>query len=181
MSPAGLYRYYDSLDGLITALITDAYNDMADHILAVTEAPGSPHDRFRDGMIAYRQWAVEHPNRFLLIFGTPINCGTVTAVMKTFLERTSWTLARPGHVPLEGCPTPRATKKKRAIILLSTGLVPPESRDQCDDATSLITSNCQFAFNAEVVGSLYAGAVESLGVGPYLDEAFKLGQELVCP
>lgn len=72
MSPAGLYRYYDGLDELITELITDAYNDMADHVLAVTEAPGSTYDRFRNGMIAYRRWAVEHPNRFLLIFGTPI-------------------------------------------------------------------------------------------------------------
>jgi AcrR family transcriptional regulator len=72
MSPAGLYRYYDGLDELITELITDAYNDLADYVLAVTEVAGSPRDRFRDGMVAYRQWAVEHPNRFLLIFGTPI-------------------------------------------------------------------------------------------------------------
>ena len=72
MSPAGLYRYYEGLDGLITELITDAYSDLADHVLTVTEAPGPLRDRFRDGMLAYRQWAVQHPNRFLLIFGTPI-------------------------------------------------------------------------------------------------------------
>ncbi len=72
MSPAGLYRYYDGLDELITELITDAYRDLADQVLAATEVPGSLRDRFRDGMIAYRRWAVAHPNRFLLIFGTPI-------------------------------------------------------------------------------------------------------------
>jgi hypothetical protein len=115
-----------------------------------------------------------------LIFATPINCGTVTAVMKTFLERTCWTFAKPGGSPIPGCPTPRSTKKRRAIILLSTGLVPPELREACDDATPLITSNCECCFNAEVVGSLYAGAVDSVGVGAYLDEAFRLGRELVA-
>lgn len=72
MSPAGLYRYYSSLDELITALIADAYDDLADHVLAATEAPGSLRDRLCDGMLAYRSWAIAHPNRFLLIFGTPI-------------------------------------------------------------------------------------------------------------
>ncbi|MBW2173363.1 MAG: flavodoxin family protein [Deltaproteobacteria bacterium] len=113
------------------------------------------------------------------VFGTPINCGTVTAVMKTFLERTTWTLAKPGKNPIEGCPEPRTAKKKKAVILLSTGIVPSELRNHCDDATSLIESNCECCFNAEVVGSLYAGAVESKGLSPYLDEAFRLGEELV--
>ena len=35
MSPAGLYRYYDGLDALITELITDAYNDLADAVNAL--------------------------------------------------------------------------------------------------------------------------------------------------
>ncbi len=113
-----------------------------------------------------------------LIFATPINCGTVTAVMKTFLERTCWTLAKPGTVPISGCPQPRDTKERKAVILLSTGIVPPELRDACDDATPLIKSNCECCFNAQVVGSLYAGAVERHGVDTYLDEAFQLGQTL---
>jgi AcrR family transcriptional regulator len=72
MSPAGLYRYFGGLNELITELIADAYNDLADHVLVVTEGPGRPEDRLRDGMLAYRRWAVDHPNRFLLVFGTPI-------------------------------------------------------------------------------------------------------------
>jgi AcrR family transcriptional regulator len=71
MSPAGLYRYYDGLDSLITALLADAYNDLADAVADATAA-GTVRQRLRAGMLAYRRWCVEHPNRFLLLFGTPI-------------------------------------------------------------------------------------------------------------
>lgn len=72
MSPAGLYRYYDGIDGLLTELITDAYNDLADAVETATGQPGDARTRLRDGMLAYRRWCVDHPNRFLLIYGTPI-------------------------------------------------------------------------------------------------------------
>lgn len=72
ISPAGLYRYYEGRDALITELITDAYTDLADAVEAATTEQGSALERLRGGMIAYRRWCVEHPNRFLLIFGTPI-------------------------------------------------------------------------------------------------------------
>ncbi|OVE75579.1 hypothetical protein BVX97_04115 [bacterium E08(2017)] len=112
------------------------------------------------------------------IFATPINCGTVTAVMKTFLERTVWVHGKPGKKPIDGCPQPRSTKKKRAIILMSTGIVPPLLRKLCDDATSLIKSNCDCAYNAKVIGSLYAGAIDKQGVDKYLDKALELGKKL---
>ena len=73
MSPAGLYRYYDGRDELLTDLIAEAYNDLATAVeSAIDERGGSPHDRIAAGMRAYRRWALEQPNRFLLIFGTPI-------------------------------------------------------------------------------------------------------------
>ncbi len=112
------------------------------------------------------------------IFATPINCGTVTAVMKTFLERTAWVFGRPGPGIIDGCPQPRSGRRKRAIILLSTAIVPPLFRRFCDDATSLITSNCKCCFGARVIGSLYAGAVETRGLERYLDKALKLGKRL---
>ncbi|MDH3247607.1 MAG: TetR/AcrR family transcriptional regulator [Acidimicrobiia bacterium] len=72
MSPAGLYRYFDGLDAIITELITDAYTDLADAVTSAMASEDSAVVRLRDGMLAYRQWSVDHPNRFLLIFGTPI-------------------------------------------------------------------------------------------------------------
>lgn len=72
MSPAGLYRYYDSLDALLTELITDAYTALAETVAAAVQTPASSRDRLRAGMLAYRSWARKDPQRFLLIFGTPI-------------------------------------------------------------------------------------------------------------
>ena len=89
MSPAGLYRYYDGLDAIITELITDAYTDLADAVIAATATDETATARLREGMLAYRRWSVDHPNRFLLIFGTPI----------------------PGYAAPEGGPTVEANRR----------------------------------------------------------------------
>jgi len=112
------------------------------------------------------------------IFGSPVNCGTVTAVMKTFLERTVWVFGRPGSRPINGCPEPRSAKEKRAIIILSSGIIPPILRRFCDDATSLIKGQCGCSFNAKVMGTLYAGAIEKKGLNTYMDRAYNLGMKL---
>jgi multimeric flavodoxin WrbA len=112
------------------------------------------------------------------IFGTPVNIGHVTAVMKTFLERICWVTARQGNFPLKSCPVPRSKKKKKAIIIISSGIVPPLFRMWCDDATSLIKCVCDCNLGAGVIGSLYAGAVHVRGVEPYLDKAYRLGRKL---
>jgi AcrR family transcriptional regulator len=73
MSPAGLYRYYDARDDLLTDLIADAYNDLADAVEeGISADAATPSERFAAGIRAYRAWAITFPNRFLLIFGTPI-------------------------------------------------------------------------------------------------------------
>jgi AcrR family transcriptional regulator len=93
MSPAGLYRYVDSRDALLTVLIADGYHDVADHLLvalggdpaaalaadrpapqvATVAAPGSgPAARLEAVALAYRSWSVAHPNEFGLLFGDPI-------------------------------------------------------------------------------------------------------------
>lgn len=113
------------------------------------------------------------------IFGTPVNIGTATAVMKTFLERICWVFAKPGKHPIDGCPEPRSPQRKRAIIIVSSGVVPPIFRIFCDDATSLIKSVCNSCLNAKVVGTLYAGAVEKRSLNPYLKKAYILGKKLL--
>jgi len=74
MSPAGLYRYYDGRDALLTDLIADAYTDLAVAVEKAIAAKDdeSPRRSFGAGVGAYRMWALANPNRFLLIFGTPI-------------------------------------------------------------------------------------------------------------
>jgi multimeric flavodoxin WrbA len=112
------------------------------------------------------------------IFGTPVNMGAVTAVMKTFLERICWVLARPGKRPIKGCPEPRSKKQKKAIAVISSGIIVPLFRRWCDDATPLIKSVSQCSLNARLVGSLYAGAVEKRGLEYYADKAYRLGRKL---
>ena len=73
MSPAGLYRYYEGRDGLLTALITDAYNALADAVAEGMATGGEElRARFIGGIRAYRRWSLANRNQFLLIFGTPI-------------------------------------------------------------------------------------------------------------
>ncbi len=113
------------------------------------------------------------------IFGTPVNMGHVTAVMKTFLERICWVFSRPGKRPLPGCPEPRTSRPRKLITIVSSGIVPPILRPFCDDATSLIKVTLRDTLNAKQAGSLYAGAVAKRGVERYTDKAFKLGRKLV--
>ena len=93
MSPAGLYRYVDSREDLLTTLIADAYDDLADHLLVAVGAederradtghpsPAPPlvappdadvADRLRAVALAYRHWGVTHTQEFGLLFGDPI-------------------------------------------------------------------------------------------------------------
>src|SRR5215211_2916846 len=63
VTPPALYRYYKSRDELVTALIVDAYNDMADALEAAAAAhPAADYaGRFLAVALAYRAWAIAHP------------------------------------------------------------------------------------------------------------------------
>jgi AcrR family transcriptional regulator len=69
-----IYNYFPSRDALVTALIVDAYNSLAES--QETAAETLPADDLSGRLsalgLAYRQWAVTYPQRYLLIFGTPI-------------------------------------------------------------------------------------------------------------
>ncbi|MEV4628163.1 TetR/AcrR family transcriptional regulator [Micromonospora sp. NPDC049523] len=68
MSGPALYRYFANRDELITALITDAYRSLADafRTAAVTGADVAALAH------ALRAWALDDPQRYLLIYGTPV-------------------------------------------------------------------------------------------------------------
>lgn len=74
MSAPALYRYYESRDDLITALILDAYNAIADAINAALNKYPVPDyaNRLYAGMLTYRAWALAYPADYVLIFGNPI-------------------------------------------------------------------------------------------------------------
>jgi AcrR family transcriptional regulator len=74
ISTPGLYRYFASRDDLVTALIADAFNDLADALeAAALDIPAEAYyDRMMRTLLAYRKWALAHPVDFTLIYGTPI-------------------------------------------------------------------------------------------------------------
>lgn len=69
-----IYNYYPSRDDLVTALIIDAYQDFGDAQLAAVARV--PETDLAGRLVAtgntYRLWALAHPERYHLIFGTPI-------------------------------------------------------------------------------------------------------------
>ncbi|MDC0769566.1 TetR/AcrR family transcriptional regulator [Streptomyces sp. HD] len=68
MSGPALYRYFSGRDELITELVRDAYRSLADTFRAASEAGA--------GMAALahalRGWALQDPQRYFLIYGTPV-------------------------------------------------------------------------------------------------------------
>jgi AcrR family transcriptional regulator len=69
-----IYNYFPDRDALVTALIIAAYKSFGDSQLEardsvpVNDVPG----RMKAIGIAYRDWAHTYPQRYQLIFGTPI-------------------------------------------------------------------------------------------------------------
>jgi AcrR family transcriptional regulator len=73
VTPPALYRYFADRDELLTALITDAYDDLARHVAASgAAAPDDLGARWEAAAQAYREWAQREPERFALILGLPV-------------------------------------------------------------------------------------------------------------
>lgn len=74
MSAPSIYNHYADRDALVTALIIDAYMSLGDYQLAARDAVAIAdlRGRWRATGEAYRAWALAMPQRYQLIFGTPI-------------------------------------------------------------------------------------------------------------
>ena len=116
-----------------------------------------------------------------LIIGSPVHMGYPPALMMAFLERICWTFAKPEgkELTVVGCPIPRSDKRRSAVIIVTSGIVPPLVRRFCDAVTPLVKRTLQDSLNARTVGDMYAGDVEHRGVERYFDKAAKLGNRLI--
>ena len=69
-----IYNYFPSRDDLVTALIVDAFTSLGDSqkesIKSISMT--NPQTRLFTLGLAYRDWALTYPQRYQLIFGTPI-------------------------------------------------------------------------------------------------------------
>ncbi|MHA6762938.1 TetR/AcrR family transcriptional regulator [Streptacidiphilus sp. PAMC 29251] len=72
--PSALYRYVKDREALITLLIVDAYDELADEVDGALAAASklSHRKRLEVAVLAARAWAVREPSRFALLYGTPV-------------------------------------------------------------------------------------------------------------
>ncbi|WP_411145622.1 TetR/AcrR family transcriptional regulator [Streptomyces sp. x-80] len=102
LSGPALYRYFASRDELITELIRDAYRSLADTF----RDTGSPEGAHPAALArALRRWALDDPQRYFLVYGTPVPgyhapqdiTGIASEIMSTLLD--AWMTAGPGGAP----------------------------------------------------------------------------------
>jgi AcrR family transcriptional regulator len=74
MSAPSLYNYYINRDDLVTDLLVDSYTHQAETLEQASASCQSQETIacFLATVLAYRQWAVDHPTEFALIAGNPI-------------------------------------------------------------------------------------------------------------
>jgi AcrR family transcriptional regulator len=74
MTAPALYHYYASLNEIITALIQDAFTQLAETLeaTAADQALRTSAERLTAVAHANRDWALAHPIDFQLIYGNPI-------------------------------------------------------------------------------------------------------------
>src|SRR5436190_16826430 len=69
-----IYNYFPDRDAMVTALIIDAYTSFGDSQIEARDTLPLENmiGRMRAVGVAYRKWAHTYPQRYQLIFGTPI-------------------------------------------------------------------------------------------------------------
>jgi AcrR family transcriptional regulator len=74
LAPSALYRYVDSRDALLTALIVRGYDDLASGVEARESvvARDDLRGRFLETARAIRGWARAHPHHYALLYGSPV-------------------------------------------------------------------------------------------------------------
>jgi len=79
MSGPAMYRYFGSRDELLATLVTESYEALADALIDGAEQARrrTPEGRVRAAAAAYRGWALEHPHRYRLVFGSTYGSGAL--------------------------------------------------------------------------------------------------------
>lgn len=67
---SAVYRYFPSREALLTAMIIESFDHLADTLETIPKA--RPDRRWRALGLALRAWAHENPHEFQLIYGTPV-------------------------------------------------------------------------------------------------------------
>jgi AcrR family transcriptional regulator len=178
MVSSALYRYFPSRDDLLTQLIIDAYDGIADAAdAAVAGIPAADErGRWRAVANAARDWARGHPHEFALVYGTPVpgyQAPTDTVASASRIPIALLTVVRDAHenrrlaAPDLGL-APELAAQARAVAEL-TGLdVPPAAMTRAIVAWTQLFGMISFELFGQLVGSMdpadafFAEAVERM-------------------
>ncbi|QXC62453.1 TetR/AcrR family transcriptional regulator [Aquihabitans sp. G128] len=74
LASSAVYRYFASRDELLTALIIDAYDSIGEAVETAERAVDRADHlgRWLAASGAVRRWALDDPNRYALVYGTPV-------------------------------------------------------------------------------------------------------------
>ena len=74
MVSSAVYRYVANRDDLLTRLIVEAYDSLGDSVDAsiASSVDQAPLDRWVLAAHAVRDWAIDRPHEYFLVFGTPV-------------------------------------------------------------------------------------------------------------
>jgi len=72
MASSAMYRYFASRDDLLTALIVDAYDALGEVAETAAATGGTAYARWQHVCRAIRQWALDHPHEYVLLYGSPV-------------------------------------------------------------------------------------------------------------
>lgn len=67
VAPMGVYNRFGSKEGLLLALAVRVLKDLRQAVSV--DRSLDPEERFRQGCVAYRRFALAHPERYALVFG----------------------------------------------------------------------------------------------------------------
>lgn len=183
ITPSALYRYFPSRDAILTALVKDAYDDVGEAVeQAVAAAPDDgTATAILAGVHAFRRWALEHPQEYGLIYGTPVpgyeipRDETLAPAM-----RTSWVLLgqliRALEQGLVTLPDPQTIPPD--VTELLRALAESEHETHRDLPPAVWVVALQFwivlygAINAEVFGNCYYQPLQD-GAGLFFDHTMR--------
>lgn len=99
VASSAIYRHVSSRDDLLTLLLEDAFTDLADRVDAALADASTKEGAGRPGLAVLadtmRGWALEQPQRWALVYGSPVpgyaapaerTTGPGTRVMARFVE-----------------------------------------------------------------------------------------------
>ncbi|WP_293879211.1 TetR/AcrR family transcriptional regulator [uncultured Brevibacterium sp.] len=72
VAPSALYRHVKNRDELLTVLLVESFNRVADHVEKATHTATTPHARLHALTHALLEWAQRHPQQWALMYGTPV-------------------------------------------------------------------------------------------------------------